>query len=215
MIRKHIWLLLPVAICLAVPGTCVAKDDEEFENLVQNADFEDFGQAPWTMWVEDASAVATVSIDRKESLTGDQSLLIDIGKKGGGMRVELHQNPFNLENGQRLTYAFWAKVEEGEVRPARMIVNHRADPWTSYGSKDITITEEWTEFFVPVVMTANDSNVGIYVELRDTVGSVWFDRFRLYEGEYIEEELDELPDRAVEPNSKLTTTWSAVRAGSE
>ncbi len=211
MIGKHIWLLFFVLLCFAVSGICVAEDDE-FENLVQNADFENFNQAPWTMWVEDGNARAMIIIDDEESLTGDQSLLIDIDQKGGGQRVELHQDPFNLKNGQQLTYAFWAKLEEGEVRPAKMIANHRAAPWTSYASKAITITEEWTEFWAPVNMTADDNNVGIYVELRDTVGLVWFDHFRLYEGEYVEEELEGVGKIAVEPRSKLISTWAGIKS---
>ena len=210
MIRKCFVALFFVFACFVVAG---AYAEEEVENLVQNADFEDFSIAPWTMWVEDAgNAMAAMILDDKEEpLSGDQSLLIDISKKGSGMRVELHQRHFNLKNGQKLTYAFWAKVEKDDVREARMIVNHRADPWTSYGSKNITITDEWTEFWTPVVMTADDDIVGIYVELRDTVGLTWFDRFRLYEEDYFEEELEGI-ERPVEPHSKLASTWASVKS---
>jgi len=211
VIRKYLGLLFFVSLCFAISGICVAQDDE-FENLVQNGDFENFDQAPWTMWVEDANARAVMIIDDEESLTGDQSMLIDIDQKGGGMRVELHQNPFVLKNGQQLTYAFWAKVEEADVRPARMAVNHRADPWTTYGSKNFTITEEWTEFWTPVNMTADDNNVGIYVELTDSTGLTWLDRFRLYEGEYVEEDLEGIEKIAVEPRSKLISTWAGIKS---
>ena len=208
MIRKCFVALFFVFACFVV---AVAYAEEEVENLLQNPDFED-GEAPWTMWVEDAgNALAGKIIDKKESHTGDRSLLIDINQKGSGMRVELHQNPIILDKGQQLTYAFWAKVEEGEVRSARMIVNHRADPWTSYGSKNITITDEWTEFWTPVNVTVDDPIAGIYVELRDTVGRIWFDRFRLYEGEYFEEDEEGMP-KQVEPHSKLASTWAAVKA---
>jgi len=211
VIRKYLGLLFFVSLCFAISGICVAQDDE-FENLVQNGDFENFDQAPWTMWVEDANARAVMIIDDEESLTGDQSMLIDIDQKGGRMRVELHQNPFVLKNGQQLTYAFWAKVEEADVRPARMAVNHRADPWTTYGSKNFTITEEWTEFWTPVNMTADDNNVGIYVELTDSTGLTWLDRFRLYEGEYVEEDLEGIEKIAVEPRSKLISTWAGIKS---
>jgi hypothetical protein len=178
---------------------------------VQNADFEDGIVAPWTMWVEDAAAVAAMSIDKREGLMESDALLIDISKKGGGQRVELHQRHFVLEKGQQLTYAFWAKTEKDGVVPARMVVNHRADPWTSYGSKAITITDEWTEFWTPVNMTADDDIVGIYVELRDTPSLVWFDNFRLYEGEYIELDLEGLPVKAVDPHSKVASTWCSIK----
>ena len=214
MIRKLSLSSCAVLVCFFLAGAFAAQaQDDEVEDLLQNGDFENFNQTPWTMWVEDASAMAMMIIDDEEVLTGDQSLLIDICQKGGGQRVELHQNPFNLKKGQQLTYAFWAKVEEGEIRPAKMIVNHRADPWTSYAFKEITITDEWTEFWVTANMTADDPMVGIYVELRDTEGLTWFDRFRFYEGEYIEEELEGMEGKAVKPFSKMSSTWASVKAG--
>jgi hypothetical protein len=212
MIRRCFRLLFLVSACFILAGVHNVLAEEDVENLIQNADFEDFGVEPWTMWIEDNAVVATMEIDKNEGLMGSQSLLIDISTKGSGQRVELHQRHFQLEKGQQLTYAFWAKTEEDGVVPAKMIANHRADPWTSYGSKAITITDEWTEFWTPVVMTADDDIVGIYVELRDTPSLVWFDHFRLYEGEYIEEDLEGMPERAVQPHSKLASTWAAVKA---
>jgi len=203
-----------VSICLVFAGIHIAQAEEEVENLLENPDFEDFGNAPWTMWVEDqGNAMAFMNIDEKESLTGEQSLRIDITMKGGGMRVELHQNPIFVEKGLKLTYAFWAKVEKDDVREARMIMNHRNPPWTAYGSKAIKITDEWTEFWVACNIPVDDPIAGIYVELRDTVGKIWFDRFRLYEGEYFEEDFEEKPDdMAVEPHGKLVSTWAGLKA---
>jgi hypothetical protein len=209
MSRRFCWFL--VFAFLVSGGAYSSWAQDEDENLVQNPDFENPNQAPWTMWVEDASAVAVLSIDDEESFTGDQSLLIEIVQKGGGQRVELHQNPFNLESGQDMTYAFWAKVEEEDVREAKMIVNHRADPWTTYGSASIRITEEWTEFYTSANISADDSIVGIYVELRDTVGSVWFDHFRFYEGDYEEEDIEGIVEKAVEPSGKIACTWARIK----
>ncbi len=209
MVRKFCWFL--VCAFLVSMGVCSSWAQDEDENLVQNPDFESHSQAPWTMWVEDANAVAVLTIDDEVSFTGDQSLLIEIVQKGSGQRVELHQNPFNLESGQDMTYAFWAKVEEDDVREAKMIVNHRADPWTTYGSASIRITEEWTEFHTSANISADDSIVGIYVELRDTVGSVWFDHFRFYEGDYEEEDIEGIVEKAVEPGSKIACTWARIK----
>ena len=213
MLRRCRWLLVFVSVCFFVSGICVAQNAEE-DNLVQNYDFEDATFAPWTMWVEDGSIKGStiMEVDDKDSFTGDQSLSIDISKKGSGQRVELHQNPFTLKMGDKLTYAFWAKVEEGEVREAGMRCNHRADPWTTYGSSNITITEEWTEFYTTVNITVDDSVVGIYVELRDTEGITWFDRFRFYEGDYEPEDLEEAPDIAVKPHSKMASMWASIKS---
>lgn len=186
---------------------------KEFENILQNADFENVGTAPWTMWVEDPTAAAQMMIDKKEVFEGKQSLLIDITKKGTGKRVELHQNPLVLKKGWKLTYAFWAKVDKDEIRPARMIVNHRADPWTTYTFKDITIKDQWTEFWSTFVMPNDDNIAGVYVELRDTVGRTWFDRFRLYEGDYFEEDLGGKGKvKSVQPELKAIFKWAAIKS---
>jgi len=202
-------MALLMSILAVVPNGIAKKGD----NLVLNHDFEDLGVQPWTMWVEDAGAgvAANLLIDKKEHVKGKQSLLIEI-KKGGpnNKRVELHQNPFFLEKGQKLTYAMWVKAED--VRPAKMIANHRAAPWTAYGSKDITIQQEWTEFWTTVTMPIADNLVGIYVELKDSIkGNIWFDDFRMYEGDYEPDpELGQKP-KAVDPQNKLNITWGKLK----
>ena len=214
MNRKLSYLLVFACSCFILTGTLIAEGEDEFENLIANGDFEEFNEAPWTMWVEGA-AMVEMGVNDEEKLTGEQSILIDIVGKGTGQRVELHQNPFDLKNGQQMTLAFWAKLDEDDIREATMRINHRADPWTTYGSKTFTMTDEWTEFWVTFNMSADDNLVGIYVELNDGVkGRVWFDRFRFYEGEYIEEdiEIEGGPVRAVDPHSKATSTWAGIKA---
>lgn len=211
MLHKYNFMLLIAMLCLAFITLSVEAQDVP-ENILQNSDFENVGNAPWTMWVEDPAAMAIMSVDKKEHVDGDQSLLIDIKKKGGGKRVELHQNPLNLKKGQTLTYALWAKVPKDDVRNARMIANHRADPWTSYTFKDILIEEDWIEFWSTFTMPDNDNMAGIYIELIDTPGQVWFDHFRLYEGKYIEEDLGAKKAKAVDSKNKLAYTWGKVKS---
>jgi hypothetical protein len=51
-------------------------------------------------------------------------------------------------------------------------------------------------------MPDNDKIAGVYIEMIDTPGQIWFDHFRLYEGKYIEDDLElvfgQLADRPVE-----------------
>jgi hypothetical protein len=183
---------------------------EEVKNFVINNDFEE-GAGNWSLWVEDANAGAVMEADKKEQLKGKQSLLIDIFKAGGGKRVELHQRHFNLKKGQKLTYALWTKADS--VRPAIMIANHRAAPWTVYGSKNFLIEQDWKEFWTPVLMPVDDNIVGIYLELRDsTKGKVWVDNVRFYEGDYVpEKNLRAKQPEAVEPKSKLAIAWGKIK----
>ncbi|MFC1713739.1 carbohydrate binding domain-containing protein [Candidatus Poribacteria bacterium] len=214
MIRRSFLTLFFVSVCLVFISVYPAQaQDEEFENLLQNPDLEE-GDAPWSLWVEgQGNAIAGKIIDEKESHTGDHSLLISITKKGNGQRVELHQDPIVVKQGQRLTYAFWAKAEKDAIVDGMMIMNHRADPWTSYGSANIKITDEWQEFHAPINVTVDDFIAGIYIELRDSSEvQVWFDHFRLYEGDYFEEDMEGEQQQAVEPDSKLLSTWGNLKS---
>jgi hypothetical protein len=212
LIRKFSWFLVFVCAFFVYSDLYLVQAQV---NLLKNADFEDATDAPWTWWVEDTAITATTtkSLDKTEKMTGNQSLLINITKAGSGKRVELHQNPFSLKNGQKLTFAFWAKVSKGETRLANMTSNIREAPWTGFGSKAITITDSWTEFSVPVAMTADSEKVGVYVELKDTAGKTWFDRFRFYVGDYVKENLVVVVPSAVSPNSKIASTWSEIKSG--
>lgn len=208
--RKSSLLVISLSICFVLAGYQIALSQA---NLLQNPGFEDPTNAPWTMWVEgsDDGAAAEMIVDNSESVTGNQSLLINITAEGGDKRVELHQNPFTAQNGQKLTYALWAKTEAGKTRNATMRSNERADPWTTYGSQEIEITDQWTEFWASVEMTADSVNLGIYVELKDTPAParIWFDNFRLYEGEYVPEDIG---PASVEPHRKSTSTWAAIKS---
>jgi hypothetical protein len=215
MIRRHFCFLFFVSIYLALAGVHVTQAEEEVENLVVNAGFEGRSMEPWWLWIEDWENVeAAMTIVNWESFTGSQSLIVEITKRGGGQRVELHQGghgtpAFHLKKGQKLTYAFWAKAEEGISVSAIMCACHREPPWTMYCKKNITISDEWTDLWAPVDVFVDDDLVGIYVELRDNREiSIWFDYFRLYEGDYILE----FPRIAVEPRTKLAFTWAAIRS---
>ena len=209
MIRAYCRLLLFLSVCLALAGGNAAESREELENLVLNPDFELPNIEPWWLWIEDWNAVqATLKRDNAERHTGRWSALVEIEKGGKNQRVELHQMHFNLKKGQELTYAFWAKNDGERFRQAEMFACHRAAPWTTYGKRGLLISGEWTEFWTPVHLSRDDDLVGIAVELKDGMkGRVWFDHFRLYEGDYI----DENPRIAVEPLGKLAATWAAIK----
>jgi hypothetical protein len=57
MLHKYNFMLLIAMLCLAFITLSVEAQDVP-ENILQNSDFENVGNAPWTMWVEDPAAMA-------------------------------------------------------------------------------------------------------------------------------------------------------------
>jgi hypothetical protein len=210
MVQQRNWLTCTIAALFGTAALCCARAAEP-ENLVQNFDFEDVG-APWNVWVEDAgNAGVEHDIDDAVAFTGKASYLIDVFNGGNGQRVEWHQNPFIIDAGTTMTFALW--LNSDKVRPATLIVNHRADPWTTYGRQEIMIMpDEWVEHFVEAEVDADDNLIGIYIELKDTKGMVWIDRVRFYDGEYAVEEGVGEP-QAVRARDKLAVAWASVKTG--
>jgi len=200
-------------LCLWVAwALCMGASAQEVKNLVNNPGFEE-GVTGWSVWVEDANAGAQRDVDKNEKVEGRQSLVLDIFRAGGGMRVELHQNPFSLKAGQKLTFALWA-MSQPAVRNAKLICNHREAPWTVYGFKDILIETTWKEYWTPVTLPVDDAKVGIYVELRDTKGKVWFDAVRFYEGDYVPDKSLGGGTRPVHPFGNAVTRWAELKRSS-
>ncbi len=198
-----------LALATLLGGSVYASHAAEPENLIQNFDFED-GGTPWNVWVEDAgNAGVEHEVDDAVAFTGKASYRIDVFNAGNGQRVEWHQNPFVIDAGTTMTFALW--LNSDKVRPATLRVNHRADPWTTYGFADIMIMpDEWQEHHAEAEIDVDDNIVGVYIELRDTKGMVWIDRVRFYEGEYAVEEGVGEP-QAVDARGKAATAWGVVK----
>ena len=202
----HMRIVMAAVVSVCVIGAAMAQDED---NLVQNFDFEE-GTGGWSVWVEDGAAGVINADTKDEAFSGKSSYMIDVAKAGGGQRVELHQNPFVIEAGTQMTFALW--LQSAKVRPAKLLVNHRADPWTTYGRKEIMIQDgDWEEHWGIADVNACDDIIGIYMELRDTKGTVWIDRGRFYEGEYLPEDgFGEA--QAVDAQAKLAVSWASLRA---
>lgn len=195
------------AICAM--AVCVGASAQDVKNLVNNPGFEQ-GLVGWSVWVEDANAGVQKDVDKNKRVEGRQSLVVDVFRAGGGQRVELHQNPFVLKAGQKLTFALWA-TSMPAIRNARLVCNHREAPWTAYGSKEVVFETTWKEFWIPVQIPADDAKVGIYVELRDTKGRVWFDAVRFYEGDYVPDKSLGGETRPVDPRGRVAIRWAELK----
>ncbi len=187
--------------------------DEEPENIVQNGDFEAQFQN-WLFWTQDG-AVAERFIDSKEiePIDGKSVAYVRIdnqGAGGTGNQVQFYQGPFPLKKGRKYTLSVWMMGGEGGEQVSILVIKHE-NPWTTYGNQPITLKNEWAEYNLTFTQPVDDDIGRVDFFLGTTKGDIWIDHVRLYEGEYFNDEVRGLPERSVEPKSKLPTTWGIIK----
>jgi len=210
--RCKIGIILSGILALTMlVSTAAAK--EEIENMLPNPDFE-MGTSGWSI----SGGFATLTVDKEEDPIGGVgsvvlATVINVGAEN--WEPEIHSPPFPLENGKQYTYSFWAKAgEEGAGRTLGPRFE-QLDTWVGMG-QDITVTDEWQEFHFTGVWTDPSSppQVVIHIAFNKQLDDVWFRHFRVYEGEYVEEdlELDGQKKISVTPMGRLATAWGQIKS---
>jgi len=201
-------ILLSCMFVLTMLVSGAAAQDDEIENIVPNPDFLD-GTNGWTI----SGGFGVLSVDNKEeSPTGTPVLMATINSVGAeNWEPEIHSPSFPLKNGETYTYSFWAKAEEGSNRTLGPALE-QLETYVSIG-QGITLTDQWVEYHYTGIWTHPTSppQVVIHIGFQLQTDDVWFSHFRVYEGEYVEEEIDEGPKIAVTPAHRLTTTWGKIK----
>lgn len=201
-----LWLnTLLLAVLLLLVQTAMAG--EEIENLVSNPDFDEGGTFGWSLNTGGNSAGEMKA--EKDGVVGDCAYVKIDAVGPDAWNPEIHSPKFDVEIDEVYTVSFWAKTEEGKTRPLG-VKFEQLDTWTG-PSTTITITDEWTEYhFSPTMTMSSPPAVVIHIAFNNLKEDVWLDHFRVYQGEYVEEE--ELSEtEAVEPVGKLTTTWGQIK----
>ncbi len=203
-------VLLPciLALTMLVSGA-VAQD--EIENMLTNPDFEN-GTTGWSFG-------GMMNIDFDEDPVGGfgQVGYFEALVVGPDNWVpEMHSPPFALENGKEYTYSFWAKAEEGTGGRDLAPSFEQLDTWVGIGS-NIKVAEEWQEHHFTGVWTHPSSppNVVFHIGWELQMGAVWLSHFRVYEGDWEEEDIDlddQWPRIAVTPMDRLATAWGHIKS---
>ena len=90
-----------------------------------------------------------------------------------------------FEKGKTYTLSAWLKCDEG-TRPINFKPELAQDPWTGYGAQEITMTEEWAEYYITTpVMTEDVSPAAITFHIQYSPGEFWMDHVQFYEGDYV------------------------------
>ena len=187
----------------------LAYTAEPPENILKNGDF-DLNLEGWHHWThETAAALFQTEGKKAEPIVGKKVAYIKISKAGNAVwHVQFYQQPFTLEKGTTYTYNLWAKSEK--PRTVRIRIIHQGDPWNEYANMQITLSEEWKEFFITFKMPADDVSSRADIIMGAEKVDVWLDHIRLYEGEFVSD-IEGAEPQPVDPADKLATTWAALK----
>ncbi|MBN1505321.1 MAG: carbohydrate binding domain-containing protein [Sedimentisphaerales bacterium] len=159
-------------------------------NLLTNGGFEDgtltgwniYGNATGTVVTELAGAAVAEGV--KE---GTYCLYVEVPAKTTNFwDAGLQPQGIVFEKDKSYTFSVWLKAKSGTLE-VNMKPEKAADPWTGYGEKMMTVTEEWQEYSVTTpVFAADTAPAGFTFHIGNAVGGFWVDGMRYYEGDYVE-----------------------------
>jgi hypothetical protein len=203
------------------PGMDVEPGDEEpkpepgkDENMIMNPEF-DMGTAFWNLEVHGDFVAAVMLEDRSDGIGDKRCARIDINNIEAGAevwRLQFKQTGIKMEQGETYTWSFWAKTEDW--REANVWVGMETDPWTTLGpSEIIELESEWQEYHFTFDAQGSFDNTRLAIQLASSPETVWIDHVRFYEGDYEEEDFDEImQQRPVTPAGKLESTWGNIKS---
>jgi hypothetical protein len=204
--------LLPFLLIVLICPVAQAQDEEP-ENIIQNGDFEAQFQN-WLFWTQDGAGAERIIDSKKvEPVDGKSVAYVRIdnqGAGGTGNQVQFYQGPFPLKKSRKYTLSVWMMGGEGGEQVSLLVIKHE-NPWTTYGDMPVTLKKEWDEYNLTFTQPVDDAIGRIDFFLGTTEGDIWIDHVRLYEGEYFDDGIKELPEQTVEPQVKLPTTWGKTK----
>ena len=203
-------VLLSGILALAMLVSGAAAQDDEIENLLTNPDFEK-GTTGWSFG-------GMMDIDFDEEPVGGFGQVAYFNALVVGPNAwepEIHSPPFNLANGKQYTYSFWAKAgEEGAGRTLSPRFE-QLDTWVGIG-QDITVGEDWQEYHFTGAWNHPSSPPAVVIHIGWNLqeGGVWFSHFRVYEGDWVEEDIEIEGQKkiSVTPAGRLATTWGQIKS---
>ncbi len=172
-------------------------------NMVDNPDFE-----VDTSGYSFGADYGTFTVDPSvPGIVGNAALAKVTSVGANAWEPEIHTPPFDLVNGVTYTYAFWAKTEPGVTRPLGCSFEQN-ETWVSVG-EEITVTDQWVDYHYTGewIHPSSPPQVFVHIAFNLQLEDVWFSHFRVYEGEYVEEEL-----ASVTPMDSSATSWGKIKS---
>ena len=183
------------------------------EKDLENGGFEVGSTAPWTIYgkgkIEVVKQLNGAFIQEK-LVEGKYALHVTVDEKLVNFwDTGLQHAGHTFQAGKVYTLAAFLKSREGPLQ-----INFKPelaiDPWTGYGAKEFTMTDEWAEYFTttpPMPEEVNPATITFHIGY--TKGEFWMDGVRFYEGVY--KKPDFTTTKSVQPQDKLTSTWGSIK----
>ncbi len=203
-----------VCISIVLLTFSVLAYSKEPEVITQNSYFED-GLENWG-FILSGGALAEAEIDDSDSVKGSQCVYLDLKMLGGSVgfwEIRFAQSLFDvIEAGTMYTLSVWAKGEDArQIRPHLRVGQPPSGPWDSQHAQTFDITTEWAEYSHSF-SAGGEPNGVVDIALGTTLGNLWMDNIRLYEGTYVEDlDLGRTRKISVESCGKLAATWASIR----
>lgn len=188
-----------VALTMVVSGALAV------DNILANPNFDEGLEGGWIIGCLDYGAAGEISIE--PGVVGD-GLFARIDSLGNdGWEPEIHSPDFALDLGETYTVDFWAKIEPGITRDLG-VKFEQLDLWG--GPMDtVAVTDQWEHHYLTLVVDfQSPPNSVIHIQFEGSTASIWFDQFRVYQGEHVASE----PLGSVTPMGRLATAWGQIKS---
>jgi len=211
MKKHYVPKVLAIVLVACVSSWAIAAEEDPV-NILQNEGFEIQFES-WLFWIQ-GEAVAERLIDSKDDpIDGENVAYVEIHNNGvGGNDIQFYQGPFALEKDKTYTLSVWGKTD-GDPQPVELRVLKHEDPWTGYGMNAVRFTDTWNEYSVTFEQPVDDAVARMDLFLGNAENGIWIDHVRLYEGEYFNDGVRELPGQPVEARDRIIGLWGRIKGG--
>lgn len=200
---------MKVGFCLTIIAIVLVISNFSYgqENLMKNGGFEDGVLAPWSTYNDGVKTeiVASGAIEGKYYL----KVITIKGANFWDAGLQHNAGNYTFQKGKKYTLAAFLRS------PNKLQINFKPElgvnPWTGYGEKSFTMTEDWAEYYVTTPVFDSDVNPGtITFHIAYDAGEFHIDGARFFEGDYVAP--PEIKPSSVESKNKLATVWGKLKA---
>ena len=166
-------------------------------NELTNGNFEEGPTMPLDTWAPGTwNVYGTHTMEVVSELTGaavpqapaegTYCLHVTVPQAGANFwDVGLQHLGHTFKQGKKYTLSAWLKCKSGTLT-VNMKPELGASPWSGFGEKQVTMTDQWAEYSTTTPVFGQDTSPGtLTFHIGFAVGDFWVDNVRWYEGDYV------------------------------